>query len=449
MLCERDNGSFFLFAVSDDSDPNGVWHKYRFDVTGPAQGTDIDSPNMAVDDEVVYLTADFFGPDKHLVHMVEKAPLLVGGANPIENSLLITGDQSMGLPVTYDAGAPAQYIIEAFESFSNTQVRFHAITDPLGTPSRQTIDVTVPTYEQPENPPQKGTSSRPETFESRFWSCMYRNGSLWATHHQGSSEVHQRWYEFDMNGWPSGGRPTLVQSGDITPGSGVRTYFGSIWADGAGNAGVVYALSGADNFISMGRAFREPGDPLGTMKGFSIMQASTEPEISGRWGDCSNCVADPEAVGAFWGLHEYRTGGARSTWVGLFGPCATPVPYCTAKTTSTGSVPSIGWTGQPSVGVNDFSITLTNALPNKNGIMFWGTMPGAVPFMGGTKCVLAPTKRTPIFKLDGSGATAQFVPTTIDDLGQTRYYQFWFRDPQHPDGTTVGLSDALGFTFCP
>jgi hypothetical protein len=33
--------------------------------------------------------------------------------------------------------------------------------------------------------------------------------------------------------------------------------------------------------------------------------------------------------------------------------------------------------------------------------------------------------------------------------GTTRYYQFWFRDPFHPDGTNVGLSAALEVKFCP
>ena len=61
MACERAPGSlsYFLLAISDDMDPNGMWHKYRFDVTSLAGG-DIDSPNIAVDSEAIYLTADFF-----------------------------------------------------------------------------------------------------------------------------------------------------------------------------------------------------------------------------------------------------------------------------------------------------------------------------------------------------------------------------------------------------
>jgi hypothetical protein len=450
MMNERNGPGWFLLAVSDDSDPNGTWHKYRFNATNHINDTDIDSPNFAVDDTAVYLTADFFGPDKFLIMMVPKADVLVGAPNPPETSLVITGQQSIGVPVTYDAGAPAQYMIEAFESFSNTQVRLHAITDPLGTPQRVTFDLTVPTYEQPEDPPQLGTSSRPNTFESRFWSCMYRNGSLWATHHVNNSQVRQRWYEIDMNGWPSSGNdPFVAQGGEVTPVGTERSFFGSIWADDGGNAGIVFARSSPTEFISMSRVFREAGDPLGTMTPSQFMQQSTEPTFAGRWGDYSGTVADPSAPGAFWGYHEYQTGGIWRTWVGLMGPCLTPTPYCTAKTTSIGSVPSIGSTGEASVSVNDLQVTMTGGLPGKNGIMFWGLTPGAVPFMGGTKCVLAPTKRTPLFTFDGSGNASNPVSVTLDDLGETRYYQFWFRDPLATDGTTVGLSDALQFTVCP
>ena len=449
MLNERNGNGYFLFAVSDDSDPNGAWHKYRFDATAAIGDTDIDSPNMAVDDQVVYLAADFFGPDKYLVYMVEKAPLLSGQQNPIITSLVITGDQSIGLPVTYDAGAPAQYMIEAFEAFQNTQVRLHAITDPLGTPQRVTVDVNVPMYEQPEDPPQLGTSVRPQTFESRFWSCMFRGGSLWATHHVDNTQVRQRWYEFQMNGWPAGGTPTLRQWGEVPGGKTGRSYFGSVWADEDGNAGLVFATSSPAQFIAMARSYRQATDPLGTMTAPVVMQSSTEPDTSGRWGDYSGVASDPNGPGAFWGHHEYRSGGMWMTWVGLMGPCKTPIPYCTAKTTSIGTTPSIGWTGEPSVQRNAFSVTMTNGLPGKNGVAFWGLTPGAIPFFGGTKCVLAPTKRTPIFAFDGSGATTLPISLTLGDLAQTRYYQFWFRDPTHPDGTTVGLSNALEFTICP
>ncbi|MHC4380593.1 MAG: hypothetical protein ACYSU1_05840, partial [Planctomycetota bacterium] len=105
MACERTAGrSYFLFAISKDNSPDNAndWWKYRFDVTALA-GDDIDSPNMAVGPDSIVLTADFFGPDKYLIYILDKASVLGGGA-AVTTSELITGSsqQSMGIPVVYD-----------------------------------------------------------------------------------------------------------------------------------------------------------------------------------------------------------------------------------------------------------------------------------------------------------------------------------------------------------
>lgn len=321
MAAERaSTGSYFLLAVSDDSDPNGVWYKYRINVTALA-GSDIDSPNIAVDKDVVYLSADFFtGGQKYLVYMMRKSDLLSGGA-PVATNFLITGTQSHGIPITWDSDAPAQYMIEHFEASNNTTVRLHAIKDALTSPTRVTFNLTVPAYGPPENPPQMGTSTRPTTFDSRFWSCVYRNGSLWATHHVNATNVRARWYQIKMNGWPNSGFfPELVQSGEITPAAGVRTFFSSINVDGNENAAVVMARSSPSEFISMYRAMRKSTDPPGTMDDVAIVKTSNGPYTTSRWGDYSGCATDPSDHRTFWGHHEWHESGAWRTWVVPFAP---------------------------------------------------------------------------------------------------------------------------------
>jgi hypothetical protein len=322
MACERTGGqSYYLLAVSDDDDPNGNWNKYRFNVTSLAGG-DIDSPNLAVDAQAVYLTADFFGPDKYLVYILRKSDLLVGNA-PLTRNLLITGSQSYGIPVMYDAVTPAFYMIQAFEFNTYNSVRMHAITDPLGSPTRVSTDVTVPSYGHPQDPVQQGTATRPELFEARFWSCVYRDGSLWAVHHQSpnsSGTVRARWYQFDMRGWPTSGQtPTLVQSGDIFPGTGIHTFFPSIWVDSSGNAAITCARSASNEFISMSRAVRKSSDPLGTFQPLQFVRQSSAPYSINRWGDYSGTMSDPSAPGTFWGTHEYTPGGnSWNTWISQY-----------------------------------------------------------------------------------------------------------------------------------
>ncbi|MCK6448396.1 MAG: hypothetical protein L6Q99_18560 [Planctomycetes bacterium] len=438
----------FDLAVSDDADPNGTWFKYRFDVTAAA-GNDggIDSPNIGVDQNVIYLSADFFtGGTKFLLFNVEKAPCLTGGT-PITKSLLINGTQSYGAPVMYDSTAPAFYYLENLELASNNAIKIHAIRNPLTTPTDTIFTLTVPTYTPPEDPPQLGTSIRPEAFESRFWSCTYRAGKLWGAAHC-NNPVRARWYEIDVGNWPVSGTPTLVQSGDIIPAANVRTSFVSIGVDAQNNAACVYARSSPSEFFSMARSFRLNGDAAGTMTPAVTMKTSTGADTSGRWGDYSACTPDPVVPKVWWGTHEYRA-GIWSTWIGMFGPCEVPTTYCTAKVNSAGLTPQIGSQNEPSFATNTFDLTMTNGLAGKSVIAFWGTGQQAAPFFGGTLCVTLPIVRSSVANFDGTGSIAINRPIDIDEVGIEQYAQFWYRDPAHPDGTGVGLSNALAFRPCP
>jgi hypothetical protein len=310
---------YLLLAVTAGSDPAGKWHKYRFNVDEDAAfDFDIDSPNIAVDDQAVYMTADFFGPDKYLIYAVDKAAVLEGAADPATNSLLLINEQSWGLAVSYD-DPPAQYTIEAGLGFAETTVILRAITDPFGSMNIDEHVLTVPAYQFPEDPPSQGTTERPELFEARFWSCMYRNGTLWATHHINSSRVRQRWYQIAMNDWPAGGTPELVQWGEVDPGTPVRTFFGSIWADEQNNMALTFARSSPTELISMNWAFRLAGDPPGETRPMILIRESTSPLPMGpeqdRWGDYSGVVTDPVQAGLFWMHHEYQAAAGWRTWV--------------------------------------------------------------------------------------------------------------------------------------
>jgi len=311
--------SYCLVAVSDDSDPNGTWYKYRFDTTQYA-GNLFDSPNIGVSDDVLLITGDGFGYGAvYPVYTYDKASLLVGDPPAVtQSTTLSTSTQSAGYPaVSYD-DPPYIYLIEHAEGYGETTVRLLAVLDPLTDLDFATYTLTVPSYSNPENPPQKGTGVRPTSFDSRFWSVDYRNGSLWAVHHVDNNRVRARWYEIAMNNWPdSGQNPELVQWGEIDPGGSVRTFFPSIAADGAGNAFITTARSSFDEYISMSWTYRLPSDPLGDFQPLEFVKVSAGPYTSNRWGDYSGTRPDPAAPGTFWGHHEYSPGsGTWNTWVG-------------------------------------------------------------------------------------------------------------------------------------
>ncbi len=328
------NRSYILIAVSDDADPNGNWNKYRLDTTSLA-GDLYDSPNISVDDQAVYITGDAWASGANYpVFIYDKASFLAGNPPAITNSFnLPTSTQSAGIPPVVFDNPPALYLVEHQEGSNRTSVRLIAITDPLGTPSYVTTNLTVPAYSAPGDPPQMGTSSRPETFDARFWSVAYRNGSLWATHHINSSPVKVRWYEIAMNGWPTSGSPSLVQSGDINHGSSIHTFFCSITADEQNNAALTYARSSSSEYISMRAAYRMSTDAPGTFRPEITMATSTAAYTAGRWGDYSAVQRDPGNCQRFWAHHEYALGSQWRTWIGSI-----DLPYRAADVNCSGIV---------------------------------------------------------------------------------------------------------------
>jgi subtilisin family serine protease len=135
-------------------------------------------------------------------------------------------------------------------------------------------------------------------------------------------------------------------------------------------------------------------------------------------------------------------------WVsGVSNACPDPTTYCTAKLSSTLTMPSIGWNGSASQAANNLVITLADAVPANNGIVFWGGQQAAQPFQGGTLCIGGTLTRGPLTILSQFG-TATFTETITGAMvGSTRQYQWWFRDP--PSSFGSGLSNALEVTFCP
>lgn len=350
MANERTGGqSYFLLAVSKDDSPDDEndWWKYRFNVTS-VSGDDIDSPNMSVGPDSILLTADFFGPDKYLLYLIDKASVLSGGTATTTSELLTgTGQQSMGVPVVYDANNTL-YILQSTEFGSNNTVILHAIENPFTSYSRTTFTLNVPTYTYPNQPPQKGSSSRPFLFEPRFWSVALRNDSMWAVHHVNNLRARVRWYEINLNGWPNGGNPSLAQDGEIDLGSGIHTFFPSIHVDANDNVAVSFARSASNEYISMSRATRGASDPVDSMRPAQVVRTSGAAHNSGRWGDYSATQAEPNIPGTFWGHHEFTDNGQWRTWVAQY--IMRPAPFLL-------SVPSL-------VGGSNNTLSVSGATPN-------------------------------------------------------------------------------------
>jgi hypothetical protein len=255
---------------------------------------------------------------------VPKAQVIAGQNVSGETELLMTGNgnQSFGLPRSTDDDPDVpQFMLQSSEGTNNgvsfSEIRIYAIIDPLDDPQDNLdwYDLPVPTYQYPSQVPQQGTSVQHYLFEPRFWSCVYRNGSIWAVHHVNGSRARVRWYEIDMRSWPTSGQtPALAQWGELDLGSGVYTFFPAIAVDANDNAAIVFARGASNEYTSMWRAVRSSTDASGTFQAPVLVKSSSAPETSGRWGDYAGASAQPGG-GGIWLAHEWRSSGAWSTWI--------------------------------------------------------------------------------------------------------------------------------------
>ena len=179
----------------------------------------------------------------------------------------------------------------------------------------------------------------------------------------------------------------------------------------------------------------------------------------------SNVVANvirqgEDGSGPFWVVDAAGVGSLGALTIEVLD--CTPSTYCVGKVNSQGCTPAIGSNGVPSLSGTGFTITANNIINKQFGQLFLGTQPANQPFMGGIRCVGPPLVFVQVLPTGGLGLPPQncsgslsytltpaFLVSKGFTVGTQVYGQWWYRDPQHPDGTGVGLSNAIEFTVCP
>jgi hypothetical protein len=145
-----------------------------------------------------------------------------------------------------------------------------------------------------------------------------------------------------------------------------------------------------------------------------------------------------------------------------------PETYCSAKTTSTGCVPFVSFTGAPSVSTGGFVIASENHVEGQIALLLYSFQKTSLGFHGGTLCVKAPFVRvqTLVKSTDGLACSGcaqptcrrftrnfnQIIQSGADPLltvGQRVNAQYRQRDPADPLGFGDNLSDAVSFVIGP
>jgi hypothetical protein len=154
-------------------------------------------------------------------------------------------------------------------------------------------------------------------------------------------------------------------------------------------------------------------------------------------------------------------------WVAQYDVRASPEGYCSAQTNSAGCAPSLTFSGLPSATRTEgFVVRVDRVLPQRTGLFFYGANGSAnLPWLGGTRCIAVPLRRTPV--LDSGGVAAQpcsgefaldfqqfaaglaggAPAPELLSVGATIRVQLFSRDPQAASG--VNLSSALRYVVLP
>jgi hypothetical protein len=310
--------SWITIAVSDDSDPNGIWYKYRtwsvFTDTGNGNTYWVDYPGFGFDDGYYYVTNNLFGLNNSnfggvLYRVFDKAPMLIGDPVVIAD-VRKAGHASMQCAQHY-GDSPAAFFVGRRNS---TELRVAHINDPAN-PSVISEFVAVPNHGTPGGgvPNPGGTIS---ALDGRIMNSHYRDGSLWTAHGISGSGVDAvgRWYEVDLSNWPAT-PPSLKQSGDTTVPNSMSSFFPAIAANKRGEVAVVVATANSTTNPILQILGRKADDDLGVL-GEATVVAIGDVGAEGRWGDYFDMTVDPNNDIVFWYIGEIQNSSGWQTYIG-------------------------------------------------------------------------------------------------------------------------------------
>lgn len=321
------NKSYFLVALSDDSDPNGNWTLWALDSSknGTQNTTNwSDYPGFGHTQDAIVFTANMYtsgwGWAYGKVRVALKQQFLDG--NPtitytdFWNFTDASGAQAASMqPARTKGMANMPYFCSAGW---NNRINVWGIQNVTTTPTLVARQVPIPTYGAPPNARQRGGSVTLWTVDDRIFDVQCRDNRLTVLHNtaQGSYAA-LRWYELDASNMPTS--VSLVQSGVLSA-ANTDQYFGAIAMNGSGHMGAAFSRSSSTEYISIYGAIRYADDVPGAFGSPFVIRAGTryytgEGGGNVRWGDYSGLCVDGGNDDTFWGLNMVPDPASSGLWV--------------------------------------------------------------------------------------------------------------------------------------
>lgn len=298
--------SKLLIAVSDDSDPNGNWFRYRIEASQTVGGNNLwlDYPGWGYNTDGYVCTGNMFpfgaGSVGSQAITFRKAPMLTG--QPTTVSTFTLNHFTVQSARTPDAGMNRVFGVARNNS---TSLAIYSWSTLDGTPTMNQTTVAVPSYSGINaNAPSTGGQVL-DTIGDRMMSSFASSGRIWATHTIRTSDNRSQiaWYEFNLGSWPTTGGVALSQSGTIAMPGNEWALMPSIGRNNLGDVSVVFTRSSSSISADMMVATRRASDPTGTMGTPVLLAGSQGNQMTGnfRFGDYSDVEIDTNGS-TFWGV---------------------------------------------------------------------------------------------------------------------------------------------------
>jgi len=322
--------STIQLSVSQTSDPLGNWNKYVFDAKELNPDSWSDFPTMGYNSEALFIVGNIFDFNDTFQHatlrILDKAKLLAG--QPVTPTTLVTPGGLASFTIspaeTHDPGN-VEWMVETspgIPAATDTLLRIWKVTNSLNpAPTITTTTIAVTPYLIPPLQDHSGSTRQVDGGDARTGAApVLRGGQLWTTHGVGESiggatRGVVRVYRIDVSG-----TPTVAQAFALSDPT-LNLHFPSLEVDKFGAVLVGFTSSSSSTLPSMQYAVKAATDSafssLGTIKAGTVAYdrpAFLPPGVTrNRWGDYSDCAADPSQPNVIWHLGELAA--TTTTWV--------------------------------------------------------------------------------------------------------------------------------------
>jgi hypothetical protein len=346
--------SRLLLAVSQTSNPLGAWFFYAIDVD-PVNTAWFDYPSIGFNRNWIVITGNMFGSSVYnAVFAIDKLAAYGGTATVTRFGLSSALGFTLQPALTYNNTENTEWLCNDWNGNSggNGFLRLFNIT---GTPA-------APVFNSPSVFPSVSTTwssadqnistfgcTSVRAIDGRMRSLVLQGGSLWAVHKIGlptasPTRASSQWWEIN----PATG--AVNQFGRIDDPTGANMYFNPSLSVNA-NRDVLIGFShfSSTAFPRASYTYRAAADPLNTLQPILDYQNSSRMECTGRWGDYSSTITDPNGTN-MWTLQQYAPAGSGAgTWWSMVCPPVTcpatlaiSTPSSTANTKFEVSVNIVG-----------------------------------------------------------------------------------------------------------